>query len=188
MRKVIVQMSISIDGFVAGPDGQLDWQTWEWDTKLKKFVLELTDSCDTILLGRIMTDGFINAWEDILKNQPDSPDFPFAKQMVDYHKVVFSKTLKTVKGKNTIVENGDLVTTVNKLKKQAGKDIITYGGANFVSNLIANNLVDDFYLLVNPTAIGNGLRIFSDKVQLTLSESTAYSCGVVINHFRPTNK
>jgi len=180
MRKLKLQMQVSVDGFVAGPEGQLDWMTWNWDDELKKFVSELTDSMDTILLGRKMTAGFVNYWESV---KPDNPEFPFAKKMVDAPKIVFSKTQKNVSGINTSITNADLTEVVNKLKSQSGKGIIVYGGAGFVASLIDNNLIDEFYLFMNPTAIGNGMKIFSNQIKLQLLESTKYECGIVLNKF-----
>lgn len=188
MRKLKLQMQISVDGFVGGPEGQLDWMTWEMDEKLLKFINALTDSSDTILLGRKMTEGFISYWEGVVNNQPGSPEFSFAQKMVNIPKIVFSKTIKNIAGKNTVVENGDLVTAINKLKNQNGKDLIVYGGANFVSSLIKHNLIDELNLFINPTAIGNGLRIFSERIPFTLLNSTSYTSGIVVNQFKVINK
>ena len=82
-----------------------------------------------------------------------------------------------------MVENGDLVTEVNKLKSKEGKDILVYGGATFVSNLISENLIDEFNIFVNPTAIGNGLKNFKNINKLHLLKSTAYESGVVANTY-----
>src|ERR1700759_1268670 len=101
MRKVKLQMQISVDGYVAGPNGELDWMIWNLDDKLLQFINSLTDSSDTILLGRKMTDGFVNYWENVVNNQPDSPEFSFAKKMVDTPKVVFSKTVTASRWNNT---------------------------------------------------------------------------------------
>ena len=75
MRKLKLQVQISVDGFVAGPNGELDWMTPNFDPKLIEFINALTDSSDTILLGRKMTDGFVNYWENVVNNQPDSPEY-----------------------------------------------------------------------------------------------------------------
>jgi len=187
MRKLKLQMQLSVDGFSAGPEGQLDWMIMIWDEKLLKLVNELTDSSDTILLGRKMTDGFVTYWEHVVNNQPESPEFSFANKMVDMHKIVFSKTQKAIAGKNVVVENGDLVTAVNKLKNKPGKDIVVYGGAGFVSSLLDNNLVDELNLFVNPVAIGKGLSIFKNRRPLQLVDSTAYGNGIVVNKYSPVN-
>lgn len=182
MRKLKLQVQMTVDGFVAGPQGQLDWMTnIDKDAKLLAFINQLTDTSDTILLGRKMTDGFINYWEGV---KPKSPEYEFAQKMVRTPKVVFSKTLKKVEGQNVRVENGPLVDAVNRLKNQSGKDIVVYGGASFVSSLIENRLIDELNIFVNPVAIGNGLRIFSDRVPLALANSVRYESGVVVNTYR----
>jgi dihydrofolate reductase len=182
MRKLKLQMQMTVDGFVAGPDGQLDWMTRNLDEGVIARITQLTDTSDTILLGRKMTPGFINYWEGV---QPHSPEYLFARKMVDTPKVVFSKALTRVEGKNVRVERGALVQAVTQLKQQRGKDIVVYGGATFVSALIEHDLIDELNIFVNPVAIGRGMRIFQDRKALRLTGSTAYSSGVVINTYQP---
>lgn len=177
-------MNITTDGLVAGPEGQLDWISPEMDELQLKQLNELTNSMDTIIMGRRMAEGFTTYWENVVDNQPDSPEYHHAKIFVDTPKIVFSHTVKSVKGKNTRVENGDLVEVVTKLKSLPGKDIIVYGGANFVSNLLKNNLIDDLYLIVNPVAIGAGLKIFQDKISLKLIDSISVPSGLLLNHYQ----
>src|SRR6266550_276169 len=105
MRKLKLQVQMSVDGFVAGPEGQLDWMTRNLDEGVIGRIVQITDSSDTILLGRKMTDGFIKYWEAV---KPESPEYIFARRMVDTPKVVFSKTLTRVEGKNVRVETGAL--------------------------------------------------------------------------------
>jgi len=185
MRKLKLQMSISLDGYVARPEGQLDWMTWDQDAKLLDFITHVADTSDTILMGRKMTPEFITYWENVVDNEPDNFYSKFAPKMVNTEKIVFTKTLSSIPGRNVRVENGDLVEKIKQLKTQEGKDILAYGGANFISSLIAHNLIDDYYLLLNPTAIGKGLSIFSDTKPFRLIDSRAYECGIVVNHLRP---
>jgi dihydrofolate reductase len=188
MRKLKLQVQISVDGFVGRPKGELDWMTWELDDELIKYINNLTDSIDTILLGRKMTEGFISYWTDLVTNKPDSPEYSFAKKMVGIPKVVFTKTLNKSLWENTVLAKGALIDEINKLKKQDGKDIIVYGGAGFVSSLIKNNLIDEYHLFTNPTAIGKGMTIFrkvEDKFNLKLVKSKAFDCGIVVNHYEP---
>ena len=182
MRKIKLQMQITVDGFVAGPQRELDWMTWEMDEKLIGFINHLTDTSDTILLGRGMTEGFVNYWESV---KPDSPEYEFARKMVDMPKIVFSRTVKSVKGQNVRVENRPLAEAVKELKSANGKDIIVYGGATFVGSLIENDLIDELNLFVNPIAIGNGLRIFNGRKPLKRIASTAYASGIVVNTYQP---
>lgn len=184
MRKLKLQVQMSIDGFVAGPNGELDWMTWEMDDKAKKFVNDLTDSVDTILLGRKMTEDFISYWTSV---KPESEQYLFARKMVEKPKYVFSKTLTNCNWENTKILNGDLTEEINKIKSQnTGKDIIVYGGASFVSSLIKNNLIDEYYLIINPAAIGKGLSIFNgieSNLRLKLVKSTSFDNGKVVNQY-----
>lgn len=187
MRKLKLQMQQTVDGYVAGINGELDWMQFEMDDELLQFISSLTDTSDTILLGRKMTVGFINYWEDVVNNQPDSPEFSFAEKMVNTPKIVFSKTLKSISGKNTTLENGDLVTAINQLKNKSGKDILVYGGANFVSSLLKNDLIDELNLFINPIAIGKGMEIFVDRTNLKLLNAKAFKCGEVVLQYRLNN-
>jgi len=182
MRKLRLQLQMTVDGFVAGPEGQLDWMTRNLDEGVLARIVQITDSSDTILLGRKMTDGFIKYWEAV---KPESPEYIFARKMVDTPKVVFSKTLTRVEGKNVRVETGDLVQAIKQLKAQRGKDIVVYGGATFVSALIEHYLIDELNIFVNPVAIGRGMRIFKDRKALRLIASTAYPSGIVVNTYQP---
>lgn len=182
MRKLKLQIQLSADGYNSRPDGALDWMTWNWDDKLKKYVNDLHDPVDTILLGRKMTEGFVTHWENVTTT-PEDPSYGFAMKMVETPKVVFSRSATTTPGKNTSIVNGDLVDEVNKLKQQAGGDIIVYGGTELVSNLIKENLIDEYYLFVNPTAIGSGGSIFSKvdgRQDIQLKEAIPFDCGVVL--------
>ena len=185
MRKLKLQMQITADGFVAGPEGQLDWMAdFGKDEKLLALVNHLTDTSDTILLGRKMTEGFIKYWEHAI-TQPNSPEYEFAQKMVRIPKVVFSRTIKKADGQNVRVENGPIVDAVNRLKSQVGKDIVVYGGATFVSSLIENRLIDELNLFVNPVAIGKGMQIFSRRTSLALTASVRYASGIVVNTYKP---
>lgn len=178
---------MTIDGFVGRPDGGLDWMWLPGEKDIKSFekVIELADSCDTILLGRKMTPGFVEHWENVLDNQPDSPEQPLAKLMVNMRKVVFSRTEKNIRGRNVEVENGDFVAAIQALKAAPGKDIIVYGGAEFVSSLIEANLIDEYYIFRHTVAIGNGLSIFKADKQLKLESTVTYKSGKSLSKYLP---
>lgn len=178
---------MTVDGFVAGPNGELDWMTFGSDDELSKRINELTDSSDTILLGRKMTDGFVDYWTSVLEN-PDSPEYSFAQKMVNIPKVVFSKTVTQSRWANTTLANGDIVEEVEKLKNKDGKDILVYGGASFVSSLIKNNLIDEYHFFVNPAVIGKGLTIFGEiekTRKLKLISATQFDCGETELFYEP---
>jgi len=189
MRKLKLQVQLSLDGFVAGPDGEMDWMTWNWDDELKKYVNDLTDSVGSILLGRKMADGFISYWKSVTAD-PGNPQYDFAKKMCDYHKVVFSKTLKKSEWENTRLAGGNITEEINRLKSLPGKDMIAYGGAGFVSSLIKHNLIDEYHLFINPAVIGDGMAIYkaAGKMNFQLVRSTPFSCGIVVLRYRPVSK
>lgn len=185
-RKLKLQVQMSIDGFVGGMNGELDWMTWNWDDELKDYVIKLTNSVDTILLGRKMTAGFISHWTNAVSN-PKNPEFEFADKMVNYHKVIFTKTLEKSIWANTELAKGNLMDEITRLKNGSGKDIIVYGGATFVSNLIKSNLIDEYYLFVNPAAIGAGLSIFSKletRRSLRLLNAKRFDCGITLLNYQ----
>lgn len=169
---------MTVDGFIAGPNGELDWVVWDWDDELKKYVTELTEPVDCIVLGRKLAQGFIPHWAS-------NPEQEGADKMNGTSKVVFTKTLEMSEWKNTVLAKGDLVEEITKLKNQDGKDIITYGGATFVSSLIKEGLIDEFHLFINPAAIGNGMTIFKpdSKQNLTLVKSKSFDCGIVVLNY-----
>ena len=176
MRKLKLQVQMSVDGYVAGINGEMDWTARNWDNELKKYVGEITEPVDCIVLGRKLAQGFIPHWAS-------NPQEEGADKFNNTAKVVFTKTLDKSEWDHTILAKGDLVDEINKLKKQDGQDIIAYGGATFVSALIKHGLIDEFHLFINPTAIGSGMRIFDGKQNLILVKSTAYDCGIVVLHY-----
>jgi len=187
MRKLKLQIQISVDGYVAGPNGDEDWVVRKSDEKLFQLINELCDSSDTLLLGRKMAENFLPHFESF---QTDNPKITFAHKMVNIPKIIFTKTLDKPFGKNTSLAKGDLKEEIAKLKNQDGKDILVYGGASFVSSLIAGGHIDEFFLFVNPVMINKGMRIFDqlDKRQkLTLISATPYKFGVTVLHYKPDN-
>ncbi len=188
MRKVKLQMQMTINGYVGGPNGENDWMTWNPDDELTAFMNSLIDSSDTLLLGRkLVTGSFIKYWEDTANS---NPDHPFAKKIVDIPKVVFTKTLDKSTWNNTTLAKGNLAEEIANLKKQSGKDILVFGGAGFVSSLIKEGLIDEYHLIVNPTAISNGMTIFHSLDSLrkfTPIQAKLYSGGKIVLSYKPKN-
>jgi dihydrofolate reductase len=187
MRKLKLQVQMSVDGFIADPNGAMNFMVWDWDDELNQYVADLTEPVDCIVLGRKLAEGFIPHWAAVAAN-PDHLEFTAGKKYTDTHKVVFSKTLTRSEWDNTVLAKGKLVEEITKLKKQDGKEIIAYGGATFVSALIKHGLIDEFHLFINPAAIGNGMPIFSQlgrKQELALAQSRSFDCGIVVLHYKP---
>lgn len=180
MRTLKLQVQLTVDGFIAGPNGEMDWMTFPWTDDISQYVDELTKPVDTILLGRKLAQGFIPHWASI-------PDEPGADKINNAHKVVFTKTLDESVWNNTVLATGELTTEVNALKNSSGGDLIVYGGGTFVSSLIEADLIDEYHLFVNPAAIGKGIPIFAGlntMQRLTLHQSKAFTCGIVALSYR----
>lgn len=183
---------MTLDGFITGPIGEMDWMIWDWDDKLKQYVADITEPVDCIVLGRKLAQGFIPHWANVATNEND-PEQDAGRKFTETHKVVFTKTLVSsdpaVKGwNNTVLVNGNLVDEINQLKNKKGKDIIAYGGVTFVSALIKHQLIDEFHLFINPAVLGSGMTIFGElenMQKLTLVESTKFDCGIVVLKYIP---
>jgi dihydrofolate reductase len=187
MRKLKLQMQMTINGYVAGPNGKSDWMTWNPDDEFIEFLTSLLDTSDTLLLGRKTAEGIIKFWEDTAK---ENPAHPFAKKIAAISKIVFTKTLDQSSWNNTTLAKGNLAEEIANLKKLNGKDIIVFGGAGFVSSLIKEGLIDEYHLIINPTAISNGMTIFNslDRIQkFSPVESKLYSGGKTVLSFIPKN-
>ena len=182
MRKLKLQVQTTIDGFISGKNGEMDWMQFPWSEDIIGYVKQITEPVDTIILGRKLAEGFIPHWENVVKN-PADPEYEGGIKYTTTPKIVFSKTLDHSIWENTKIANGELVAEITELKNQAGGDIIVYGGGTFVSALIKNQLIDEFHLFVNPSAIGDGMAIFKDlenKQNLTLLKAIGFDCGIVV--------
>ena len=185
MRKLKLQVQISVDGFIAGPQGEMDWLVQNWGPDIDASVSELTDSVDTVLLGANLAKGFIPHWTAASKEENPIPGAEF---YANVSKVVFSNSIQesdteVQAWQNKSIANGNLVEEVKALKALAGKDMIAYGGSAFVSSLIQHQLIDELYLFVNPTALGKGLPIFASLTKnqhLQLIDTKQFDCGIVL--------
>jgi dihydrofolate reductase len=186
MRKLKLQMQVSLDGFAAtGANDEQKWVTWAWD-EIKQDVLELFDTCDTILIGRKLAVDYIPYWNSVAN--PDDPMYGVAQRINTAQKIVFTKTLEksdpiAAGWANTALAKGNLADEIKKLKEQTGKDIIVYGGTSFVSSLIKEGLIDEFNFFINPVALGKGDPIFNkleNHQSLRLINSKRFDCGIVL--------
>jgi len=182
MAKLKLQVQISIDGFISGPEGEMDWMTWNWDDRLKEYAGRLTDPVQLILLGRKMSEGFIPHWASAAEADPNDL---IAKKFNDTRKVIFSRRLKKIEGKNVTVS--DDISAIAAMVNKTDGDTIVYGGATFVSSLIKENLIDEYHLFVNPAILGKGLSIFDKvdaKLPLVLVDSIGFDCGITVLHYK----
>lgn len=185
MRKLHLQMQMSVDGFVStGPNDEQKWVTLVWE-EIKPYVIGLLDATDTILIGRKLAVDYIPHWQSV-KNKPDDPFHGVAERICRAKKVVFSKTLDASEWENTDIASGELAEEVKKLKARSGKDMIVYGGSSFVSALLKERLVDEFHFFVNPIALGKGEPVFGEMEgwqELKLIKSVSYDCGLVLLNY-----
>lgn len=174
MRKVILDLAVSLDGFIEGPSGEVDWCIMDEEMAFDKFLSEI----DTILYGRKSYD----LWGEYTPS--DAPS-EFEKQLWalvhSKKKIVFSaKNAKTGGPVQYITHN--IEAEIKKLKQESGKDMWLYGGAGLISTFINLGLVDEYRLSVHPVVLGAGKPLFEGlqkRTRLTLSDVRAYSSGVV---------
>ena len=154
----------------------------KWDRGMSDFSINNLKNVDCILHGRKTAEGFIPYWRDVANN-PKNSEYELGRLFADIPNVVFSNTLQANKWHNTTIIKGEITEEIKALKNKKGKDIIVYGGDSFVSSLIQHDLIDDFYLLVNPGAIGNGQQTFNplkDNLKVTLANCEPFACGIVL--------
>jgi len=184
-RKLILSMQITLDGYVAGPNDEADWLIISADawTDLNKDL----ESADTYLLGRKMYPGYSEHWQSVLRNPDSDPnELKFAKLAEKTQHIVFTKGDFRPDWKNTRVAH-DLPAEVARLKKENGKNIVAWGGANFASNLIKLGLVDEYRFALNPTLLTKGKALFDNLQQrkkLTLIDSKPLKSGLVILRYQ----
>jgi dihydrofolate reductase len=182
MRKVIVEMSVSVDGFVAPAKGAPDHRSGPEDPALKRRKLDWLRHAGTHAMGRVTYQQMAGHW-------PYSSD-EYAAPMNDLPKVVFSKTLENADWNDSRVARGDLTEEISTLRQELGGDIIAWGGASFVQALSRAGLVDEYRLVINPVALGGGLPLFKDlsaPIRLQLVEATTYATGAVLHIYRPAS-
>ena len=183
MRKVIYAMSVSLDGFVAGPGGEIDWGAP--DEELHRFHNERVRETGAQLLGRRLYE-VMTYWETA-EEKPSAPDYEleFARIWKALPKIVFSTTLDSVEGNATLLRDG-VAQEVAKLKDQPGGDLAV-GGAGLASTLMKLNLIDEYLLFIFPVVLGGGTPYFSaldERINLELVETRTFGSRVVYLRYR----
>lgn len=192
MRKLILFMHVSLDGFVCGPNGEQDWMTMNDDEVGKYLISDLQTTVDTMLVGRVLYQGFASVWPSIAADPANPKELiEFANWMENTPKIVFSKTLETVEWKNSSLAKGDLADEVAQLKQQPGGDMVVFGGAGFAAALTEQNLVDEYRIKLEPVVLGAGRPLFknvSDRINLTVIKGKTFSSGVVGLYYQVNRK
>ncbi|WP_214320975.1 dihydrofolate reductase family protein [Nonomuraea sediminis] len=183
MRKLKLQVQVSVDGYMSGANGEMDWMTLPWDEECSAYVTSLSDGVDTIVLGRKLAEGFIPHWASGPADEPQEA----VDAMNATPKVVVSDSLTESPWDNTTVVGGDLTEAFAKLKSQPGGDLIVYGGGTLVASLIAEGLIDELHLFVNPASVGDGLPVFpkGGTQRFRLAAARPFACGIVALQYEP---
>jgi dihydrofolate reductase len=177
MRSVVLMMSVSVDGFVAGPHGHAG-EFPEPDV-LKRWKLDRIRRAGTHIMGRV-------TFEEMAAHWPSSTD-DYAAPMNEIPKVVFSNTLENATWKKSSIARGDLRDEIATLRRQHGGDIIAWGGAGFAQSLSRAGLIDEYVLVIHPVAFGGGLPLFRDlpeALQLELLDAKTFDTGTVLHVYR----
>ena len=180
MRKIISFMHISLDGFVAGPNGELNWA--KVDEEIFDHVGKRISEGDTALYGRVTYQLMESYWPTAAdKPTASKHDIEHSKWYSKVHKVVLSKTMKEAGLTNTKIISDNLSDRINEIKKHGDKDILLFGSPTATHSLIQLNLIDGYWLFVNPIILGQGIPLFVDikeKIKLNLLTTRQFSSGV----------
>ena len=195
LRQLVLQMQVSVDGYVARRSQGPSWQVWDfgremtWDAELSATFRATVEAADCILLSRKMAEGgYIDHWTAVARELGHTSDYAFARHVTEARKVVFSRNCPAIRWPNTELATQPLAEAVIRLKMETGKNIIAFGGTGFAAALIGFKLVDELQLYVNPTAIHAGDSIFppqASDLRFNLVGAAPYACGIVVMRYRP---
>ncbi|ULH13942.1 dihydrofolate reductase family protein (plasmid) [Deinococcus sp. KNUC1210] len=183
MRKLIMQLQLTLDGFYAGPNGEFDWFKLDQESWSERVQHDFP-RIGTVLLGRRNYQGFRHYWPKVAE-RPDvtETDLVFSRWLDEVPKVVFSNTLNEAPWQNSRVSR-DLIGEVTSLKAGHGGDLLIMHSSSIGQACMSRGLVDEFWLTVHPVAIGRGLPLFVQPIRLQLLESRVYPTGQVFLHYR----
>ncbi|MGF6929690.1 dihydrofolate reductase [Chitinophaga sp. W2I13] len=186
MRRIVSFMHVSLDGFVAGPAGEMDWISV--GDEIFDFAAQRTNEADTALYGRVTYELMDGYWPTAADHpNPSKHDIEHSQWYNNVDKIVLSNTLKGLKKDKTTVISDDIAGKISALKQLPGKEIIMFGSPGATQSLMQHQLVDEFWLFVNPVLIGEGIPLFKnirERVGLKLLASTSFpDSGVVCLHY-----
>ena len=190
MRKVLLYMTMTLDGFFSGPNGELDWMSQTPDQELNDDAVTLFQGIDRGFIGYPTASGIIPYWLNVANNPSASKEERAIAQAVNaLHPLIISRQEEKLEWENTellvVKSDQDLVEAVTRLKQQPGKDLGVPGGIRTAQTFVRLGLIDEYVLMVHPVAIGNGKRVFTDRVNLELVSAKTYQSGVMRVRYRP---
>ena len=180
-RPVLLFMQVSLDGYVASPDGSLDWAFARFDDELFSLIADRIREMDTMLMGRVNYLEQAGSWPHA------GPDDVIAPIVNAHEKIVFSTTLTSVEWQNSRLAKGNPASEIAALRARPGGVIGVSGGPTLTQSLLRDGLVDRIQLAIHPVAIGHGLPLFAELQQLTPIDSHPLASGVVVNRYAVQN-
>jgi dihydrofolate reductase len=190
MNKVFLNMTMTFDGFFAGPHGELDWMSQTPDQELNDDIVAFFQGIDRGFIGYPTASGMIPYWLNVEKNLSASKaERDIAQAVNTLHPLILSHQEEKLEWENTellvVKSDHDLVEAVTKFKRQPGKDLGVPGGIRTAQTFVRLGLIDEYVLMVHPVAIGNGQRVFTDRMNLELLSTKTYRSGVMRVCYRP---
>ena len=190
VRKVFLYMTMTCDGFFAGPQGELDWMSQTPDQELTDDIVALFQGFDSGFIGYPTASGMIPYWLNVAQNPAASKEERAIAQVVNsLHSLIVSRQEETLEWENAellVVKSDDeLVEAVERVKQQPGKNLGVPGGIRTAQTFVRLGLIDEYVLMVHPVAIGSGQRVFTDRVNLELVSAKTYKSGVMRVCYRP---
>lgn len=196
MRKVILAMQMTLDGFSTGPNGEMDWlppfnneELWK---DLHEEMWNQLRTVDTLLLGRVTYQIWEKYWPAAATNPSSTKnDIEFSRFADETQKIVFSNTLEKVEWKNTRLVKGNIAEEIMKMKQQPGKNMVVAGGAGIAQAFMKLGLIDEYQITVHPVVLGNGKPLFkdlNDRIKLKLLRTRALNSGAVLLHYKISPK
>ena len=190
MRKVFLYMTMTFDGFFAGPHGELDWMSQTPDQELNDDMVAFFQGIDRGFIGYPTASGMIPYWLTVAKDPSASKaERAIAQAVNTLHPLIISRQEEKLEWENTellvVKSDHDLVEAVKKIKQQPGKDLGVPGGIRTAQTFVRLGLIDEYVLMVHPVAISNGKRVFTNKVSFELVSAKTYKSGVMRICYRP---
>src|SRR5215510_9847619 len=193
MRRVIALIHLSLDGFAAGPNDELDWISY--DDELEEYAHSLHALTDAVIWGRRTYEGMAGYWLTVPGNPASTPaELEHARWLDAATKIVVSRTLKRIEWnntQNTVLIKDNIAEEINKIKQQPGKDIWFLGSTMLAQTFMQLDLIDEYRININPTVLGNGKPYFANvnrQISLNLLDSRTLKSGVVLLRYEPVRK